>query len=174
MSLKAEKMKKVLVALVTAITVSGAVAAPADVAANEWLSTPPTLSSAAARRLLAQAIEIGDKRGYRLCLAITDSSGNLLDFDRHDGAHPGCVEAAIAKAKSAASNGVDTQRLLDLARDYNPSIGAIPGIIPAVAGVALLYQGKVIGGIGVAGGPNDKAEADFAAELQSIVDGWLR
>jgi glc operon protein GlcG len=166
-------MKKGLVSLVAAMTVSGALAAPSDAGANEWLSTPPTLSSAAARKLLARAIEIADQRGYRLCLAITDANGNLLEFDRHDGAHPGCVDAAIAKARSAASNGVDTEVLLKLAHDYNPAIGAIPGIVPAVAGVVLRYRGTVVGGVGIAGGPSDGEEKRFADDLRRQLEQWL-
>ncbi|WP_321781880.1 GlcG/HbpS family heme-binding protein [Paraburkholderia sp. J94] len=168
-------MKSAVAALLVALSSADVtvMAAPANAPDSVWVSTQPTLSSAAARKLLAQAIEMGDKRGYRLCVAIADASGNLLDFDRHDGAHPGCVDAAIAKAKSAASNGVDTEVLLKLAHDTNPGIGAIPGIVPAVAGDVLRYRGVVIGAIGIAGGPNDAEETRFAGELRRLLEQWL-
>lgn len=148
-------------------------AAAAPTATAPMLSTPATLSSAAARRLLAHAIAISAERGYHLCLAIDGAAGNLLSFDRQDSAAPGCVEAAMAKAHSAAINGADTEVFLAFAREHNPALGAIPGIVPAVAGVVVRHQGAVVGSIGIAGGPSDAEEQRFAAELRQQLEGWL-
>lgn len=137
------------------------------------LRTSTSLSSIAARKLLARAVEISSTRGYHLCVAIDDPAGNLLAFDRQDSAAPGCAEASMAKARSAAINGADTEVFLNFARNHNPALGAIPGIVPAVAGVVLHHQGAAVGSIGIAGGPSDDEEQRFAAELRQQLESWL-
>lgn len=152
-----------------------AMAAPAPTGspAESVLRTPATLSSAAAFRLLTEAQRVARQRGYANCIAIDDANGNLLAFVRGGNTAPGCVEAAMAKARSAASNGVDTRVFYDLAKDKNVALGFIPGIVPAVAGVIVRYKGDVIGGIGIAGGPSDTEEERFAAELRDQLLSWL-
>lgn len=146
---------------------------PAMAAPEPALHQQPSLSSATARRLLAQSIAVSKERGYHLCLAIDDPGGHLLAFDRDDTAAPGCADAAQAKARSAAVNGADTKIFLDFAREHNPALGAIPGIVPAVAGVALRHQGQIVGSIGIAGGPSDAEEQRFADELRHQLEQWL-
>lgn len=166
-------MKPSLIIPVLASLALGPITASPAQAKDAMLVAPPTLSSAAARKLLAQGIAIAEQRGYHLCLAIDDAKGNLLAFDRQDDASPGCVEAAMAKARSAAANGVDTEKFLEFAQEHNPSLGAIPGIIPAVAGDVIHYDGAIVGSVGVAGGPSDAEETRFAGELRDAAESWF-
>jgi glc operon protein GlcG len=162
-----------LAILPAAILALSGLSAPARAAPGAMLVSPPTLSSADARKLLAQSIAVSKQRGYHLCLAIEDGHGGLLAFDRDDEAAPGCVAAAIAKATSAATNGADTEVFLAFARDHNPALGAIPGIVPAVAGVVLRKGDAVVGSLGIAGGPSDAEEKRFADELRQQLQAWL-
>lgn len=123
------------------------------------------LSLAGATALLEQAIAKATGEGVHPCIAVTDASGYLLAFKRMDGAAPGCVEAAIKKANSAAINDVDTVVFYDMARKDNLQLGSIPGILPAVAGMVIRQQGQRVGGFGVAGGASDAQEQRFATEL---------
>ncbi|WP_052750428.1 GlcG/HbpS family heme-binding protein [Pseudomonas putida] len=123
------------------------------------------LSLSGASTLLDQAVAKATGEGVHPCIAVTDPSGYLLAFKRMDGAAPGCVEAAIKKANSAAINDVDTVVFYDMARKDNLQLGSIPGILPAVAGVVIRQQGQRVGGIGVAGGASDAQEQRFATEL---------
>jgi glc operon protein GlcG len=165
--------KAVLLASMLLATPALAAPAPAGGAAEPALATPPTLSSASAFRLLTLADQLGRQRGYANCIAIDDANGNLLAFVRRGNTAPGCVEAAMAKARSAASNGVDTRVFYDLAKDKNVALGFIPGILPAVAGVIITHKGAVIGSVGIAGGPSDAEEEKFAAELRDQMLSWL-
>lgn len=123
------------------------------------------LSLQGASLLLDQAVARAGVDQVHPCIAIADASGNLLAFKRMDGAPPGCVEAAIKKANSAAINGVDTVVFYDLARKENLQLGSIPGILPAVAGVVIRQNGEAVGSIGIAGGANDAQEQKMASEL---------
>lgn len=150
-----------------------ALAATPAFAASPTVVTPPTLSSDAAYKVMAYAQKTGAARGYANCVAIDDANGNLLAFYRSGNTAPGCIAAAMAKARSASSNGVDTRHFYDLAKDQNVALGFIPGILPAVAGVNIHYKGKVIGSVGVAGGPSDAEEEKFAAELRDQAQNGL-
>ena len=133
-----------------------------------------TISSDAAVKLMAYAIAQAKQKGVSTCIAIDDANGNLLAFTRIGDAQPGCVEAAMGKARSAAANGVNTQVFYDLAKDHNVALGFIPGILPAVAGVVMHRGTAVIGSVGIAGGPTDDAEKAFAAELAATMAAWLQ
>ncbi|MFP3373696.1 heme-binding protein, partial [Pseudomonas sp. SIMBA_068] len=86
------------------------------------------LSTAAALQLAQKATDIARSRDMKICIAVTDADGHLLAFTRMQGAYAGCVEASIAKAKSAARFAIDTITFYDLARKENLAIGTIPGI----------------------------------------------
>lgn len=123
------------------------------------------LSLGGAGMLLDNAVAKAISEGVHPCIAVTDANGYLLAFKRMDGAAPGCVEAAIKKANSAAINDVDTVVFYDLARKENLQLGSIPGILPAVAGVVIRQKARAVGAIGIAGGASDAQEQRFATEL---------
>lgn len=129
------------------------------------LLTGANLSLAGASTLLEQGVTKAAGEGVHPCIAVTDANGYLLAFKRMDGAAPGCVEAAIKKANSAAINDIDTVVFYDMARKDNLQLGSIPGILPAVAGMVIRQQGQRVGGIGIAGGAGDIQEQRFATEL---------
>ncbi|CAM3713659.1 hypothetical protein CCOS865_02741 [Pseudomonas reidholzensis] len=141
--------------------------APVCVAADPAgaLHSSANLSLGGATALLDSAVSRAAADGVHPCIAVTDASGYLLAFKRMDGAAPGCVDAAIKKANSAAINDVDTVVFYDLARKDNLQLGSIPGILPAVAGVVIRQQGQRVGAIGIAGGAGDAQEQRFATEL---------
>ncbi|UVL81165.1 heme-binding protein [Pseudomonas putida] len=123
------------------------------------------LSMGGATALLDTAVAKARAEGTHPCIAVTDANGYLLAFKRMDGAAPGCIEAAIKKANSAAINNVDTVVFYDLARQKNLQLGSIPGILPAVAGVVIRQEGQAVGALGVAGGASDDQEQRMATEL---------
>jgi len=146
-------------AVAVALPLANAAEAPAPLLGGA------NLSLAGASALLDQAVTKAAGEGVHPCIAVTDASGYLLAFKRMDGAAPGCVEAAIKKANSAAINDVDTVVFYEMARKDNLQLGSIPGILPAVAGLVIRRQGQRVGGMGVAGGASDAQEQRFATEV---------
>ncbi|MFK3816033.1 heme-binding protein [Pseudomonas sp. NPDC089407] len=140
-------------------------AMPWAAASEGALRGTQTLSLQGASALLDKAVAAAHQEGVHPCIAVTDASGYLLAFKRMDGAAPGCVEAAIRKANSAAINDVDTVVFYDLARKENLQLGSIPGILPAVAGVVVRQHGQAVAALGVAGGASDAQEQRFATDL---------
>lgn len=121
----------------------------------------PNVTTAEARRLVGQAVRRAGAQGMRVCVAVSDADGHLLAFERMQGAYAGCVDAAIAKARSAARFATQTNMFYEMVRDRNLGIGFIPDILPAVGGVPLRQGGLVVGSAGVSG-DQDRTEQDLA------------
>lgn len=129
------------------------------------LVTQTSLSASGAAQVLQQAVKGAAAQNEHPCIAVDDASGFLVAFTRMEGAPPGCADAAIAKAHSAAINGVNTVVFYDAVRLQHLGYGFIPGILPAVAGVVIRHGNEIVGSIGVAGGPSDASEQELATTV---------
>jgi glc operon protein GlcG len=127
------------------------------------VASQPNISTAAARRLVAWSVERARRQGMRICIAVSDADGHLLAFERMQDAYAGCVDAAIAKARSAARFHIKTNDFYEMVRDRNLGIGFIPDILPAVGGVPLKHGASFVGSVGVSG-DNDTTEQSLALE----------
>jgi uncharacterized protein GlcG (DUF336 family) len=56
----------------------------------------------AAKKVAAVAVAEAKKNSWTMCIAIVDPGGNLVYFEKMDGAQTGSVNVSIKKAKSAA------------------------------------------------------------------------
>ncbi|WP_186156425.1 GlcG/HbpS family heme-binding protein [Burkholderia gladioli] len=161
-------MKKTLLTLAAVAAIAAvplaAQAQNAPAANSADVVAQPNVSTAAALRLAATATQIAASRGMKICIAVTDTDGHLLAFTRMQGAYAGCVDASIAKAKSAARFAINTITFYDLARKENLAIGTIPGILPAVGGVVLKHDDAVVGSVGVSG-DTDLTEQKLAEDV---------
>lgn len=100
-------MKKILAAFAsTALCASTAFAQSASTAPQLNITTEAALDMA------HYAVGLAESRHLKLCVAIEDTDGNLVAFIRMQGAYAGCVEASIAKAKSAARFARNTMEFL--------------------------------------------------------------
>lgn len=151
----------VFTALTPVLAQAATTSAPVGlVAAQENVST------AAALQLADRATQLAASRNMKICIAVTDADGHLLAFTRMQGAYAGCADASIAKATSAARFAINTITFYDLARKENLAIGTIPGILPAVGGVVLKYNGAVVGSVGVSG-DTDLTEQKLAEDVSA-------
>ena len=94
--------------------------------------------------------------GKPIAVAIVDASGNLVAFDRLDGATPINVRAAIGKAYTAAVTARETEELMERAKEnplaWQSVMTKDPGPFTlARGGVPLIDNGEVVGAVGVSG-----------------------
>jgi len=122
-----------------------------------------SISAEGARSLTRKAVDLAKMRNLRMCIAVTDAYGQLVTFEKMDGAITGCVDSSIAKARSSAQFGVATSSFFTRATKENLPLGFVPGILPAAGGVPVKLDGIVIGAIGVSGG-NVETETALAAD----------
>jgi glc operon protein GlcG len=96
----------------------------------------------------------------------------LLVLHRLDDTQVASVEVGIGKARTAAIFRRPSKDFEDQVRNGRVAALALPGATPLQGGVPILYEGKVIGAIGVSGNTpqedEDIAKAGAAVTLAAI------
>jgi uncharacterized protein GlcG (DUF336 family) len=119
--------------------------------------TPISLDRAlkAAQAAVAEA----KKRNWKMNVAVVDSGGNLVAFQRMDGAMLASIQIAEHKARAAATfrrptkvfeTGINMMHLNYLL--------AFDGVIASRGGIPLIENGAIIGAIGCSGGADSQDE----------------
>jgi len=139
--------------------------APAGGPADAVALMQPTVTLNTARRVVAAAMAEAQRHGWRIGVAVVDASGELMAFERADGAQAITTRVAHGKARTAALLKAPSKAFEDFINGGRPSFLSTPGVTALEGGVPLLWQGQVIGAVGVSGahGPNDSQVAERAA-----------
>ena len=130
-----------------------------------------SISTEAARRLIAAGEEKAADLGKAFVIAVVDDNGVLKAFSRMDGAPLLSVQIAQDKAYTAVGFGLPTHGWHDFIKDDPPlADGAPAGIDRLVVfggGYPLFVDDQLVGGIGVSGSHYSEdmqvAEAALAA-----------
>jgi uncharacterized protein GlcG (DUF336 family) len=91
------------------------------------------------------------KRRATVVIVVVDDGGHLLLLERLDDTQVASVEVGIGKARTAAIFRRPSKVFEDQVRDGRIAALALPGATPLQGGVPIIYEGKVIGAIGVSG-----------------------
>ena len=118
---------------------------------------------------LAAAEQAAAEKQLKVSIAIVDSAGNLLAFQRTNGACVTSIEAATRKARTAVHMSAPTKVFEDLLHGGMTSLLAFEFISPSQGGVPLVLDGAVIGGIGSSGATGDEDEAVANAGASAFV-----
>ena len=114
------------------------------------------LSLADARRLITGAEKRAKRIGVPMCIAVADESGNLIAFERMDGAKVLSVTLAADKALTAAVSRRGTHEYNEASHPGNLTFGiytSLGGRFCIVGGGRpVLVSDTVVGGIGISGG----------------------
>lgn len=131
------------------------------------------LSLLDARKLIAGAAAHSEKIGVPMCIAISDESGNLIAFERMDGAKILSVTLANDKAMTAAISKRGTHEYNEASHPGNLTFGiytCLDGRFCIVGGGLPVFAGdQVVGGIGCSGGPPDQDMACAQAGLDHFL-----
>jgi len=111
-----------------------------------------------AKKVAASAIAEARKNNWTMAIAITDTGGNLVYFEKMDGTQTGSVRVAIGKSRSAVLFKRPTKALQDTVAAGGEGIRMLrlEGAVPIEGGLPLLMDGKIIGAIGVSGGTSQQ------------------
>lgn len=104
-----------------------------------------------AREVAAAAIAEAKRQQFRMAVAIVDTGGHLVYFERLDDTQIASVDVAIAKAKAANNFRRSTKMFEDVVNGGRTSVLGLPGAVPIEGGLPILVGGKIIGAIGVSG-----------------------
>lgn len=111
----------------------------------------PPITLETAKQVAAQAAEMARKHNYRVAIAILDTSGHLVYFEKLDDTQTASVEVAIAKARSASTYRRETKVFETALSQGRTAILGLPGAVPIEGGIPLVKEGRIVGAIGVSG-----------------------
>jgi glc operon protein GlcG len=109
------------------------------------------LTLEAAKKIAAAAEAEAKKRAATVVIVVVDDGGHLLLLERLDDTQVASVEVGIGKARTAAIFRRPSKVFEDQVREGRVAALALPGATPLQGGVPIVFEGKVIGAIGVSG-----------------------
>jgi glc operon protein GlcG len=119
----------------------------------------PPISLERAQAAISAVVAEAKKRDWKMNVAVVDSGGNLVAFQRMDGAMLASIQIAEHKARAAATfrretkvfeNGIQTNNL-----NY---LMTLDGVVGSRGGIPLVENGELIGAIGCSGGTDSQDE----------------
>ena len=107
-----------------------------------------------AKKIAAPALAEAAKNNWAMAVAVVDTAGDLIYFERMDATQAGSVTVAIEKARSAARFKRPTKAFQDMLASGGDGLRVfgIHGAVPVEGGVPIVIEGKIVGAIGVSGG----------------------
>ncbi len=127
------------------------------------------LSLADANRIVGASIAAAEELGVRLSVAVVDAGGQLVAFQRMEGAIAVSATAAPGKAVGSVFFGRDS-RLIDAGSPVMQAILGSQGgrIIPAQGAVPIYRDGVLVGAIGGSGGTAQQDEDCVRKGLEAL------
>lgn len=111
----------------------------------------PALTLEDAKRIAAAAEAEAVKNGWNVVIAVLDDGGNLLYLQRMDGTQIGSIVVAQEKGRTAVAFKRPSKAFEDVVVGGRQVMLAMPGATPIEGGLPLVYEGEVVGAIGVSG-----------------------
>lgn len=115
------------------------------------LPTKRVLTLNVAKKIAAAAEAEALKRGSTVVIAVVDDGGYLLILGRLDDTQVASVEVGIAKARTAAIFRRPSKVFEDQVKEGRVAALGLPGAAPLQGGIPIVFEGKVLGAIGVSG-----------------------
>jgi len=113
-----------------------------------------TVSLESAKKAAAPALAEAEKNHWNMAVAIVDTGGNLVYYEKMDNTQLGSASVAIEKAKTAALFKRPTKAFQDAlaAGGDGLRVLSLKGVTAVEGGIPLVMDGKIVGAIGVSGG----------------------
>ena len=105
-----------------------------------------------ARHLAGVAQAEAKKHNWKMNIAVVGPAGELVYFEKMDGAQLASIAIAQHKARTAAAYRRETRLFQEGIDGGHPSFLTLDGVIASEGGFPLVENGKIIGAIGCSGG----------------------
>jgi glc operon protein GlcG len=144
-------MSKVLVAAVLAFAAISCYAQPRP-------DYGPSINLETAKKVMAAAQAESRKNGWNMAIAVVDTAGNLVAYEKMDQTQTASVQVAIDKAVSAAIYRRSTKVFEDIVAKGGAGLRVmnLRNASMVEGGLPIFADGKVIGAIGVSGANADQ------------------
>lgn len=104
-----------------------------------------------AREIVRNAEEEARRNNWNVAIAVVDAHGELVFFVKMDNVQQGSVDIAQGKARTAARMRRATKALDDAVSGGRVALLGVPGLLAMEGGVPIVFEGRVIGAVGVSG-----------------------
>jgi glc operon protein GlcG len=130
----------------------------------------PSIVADQARTVAAAAVAEAKKNQWTMAIAIVDTAGDLVYFERMEHTQVGSVDVAIAKARAAARFKRPTKAFQDAlaAGGEGWRILSLDGAVAVEGGLPLMSGGRIVGAIGASGGTSQQDGVSAAAGAATL------
>jgi glc operon protein GlcG len=110
-----------------------------------------------AKVLMAAAEAEAKKRNWKMNIAVVDTNGELVQFERMEGAQIASVPISQGKARTAARFRRESRFFYNAYEGGHNYVSTLdPTLVASPGGFPLVLDGKIIGAIGCSGGTGDQ------------------
>ena len=95
-------------------------------------------------------------------IAIVDDGGNLMALERLDGTFSAGANISVGKAKTAVMFKRPTKFFEDVIKNGRTAMVALPDFTPLQGGIPIMFDGQLVGGIGVSGASSAQQDEEIA------------
>jgi len=125
----------------------------------------PPVDAAGGKKIAAGVIAECQKNGWNVAVAVVDTHGVLVYFERMNNTQIASIDIAIGKAKAAATYRRPTHVFMETINKGGPATATLPGVFASPGGVPIMAGGNVTGAVGVSGVTGDQDEQCAKAGL---------
>jgi glc operon protein GlcG len=113
-----------------------------------------------AKQVMAAAEGEAKRRNWKMNIAVVDTNGELVQFERMEGAQIASGSISIGKARTAARFRRESRLFYNAYETGHAYPGTLdPTLVASPGGFPLVENGKLIGAVGCSGGTGDQDAA---------------
>jgi uncharacterized protein GlcG (DUF336 family) len=118
----------------------------------------PSINLEQARKAIAAGQVEARKNGWPMAIAVLDTAGNLVAFEKMDDTQTGSIDVAVDKARTSAIYRRSTKVIQDAVSGGGGGLRflTLRAASAVEGGLPIVVNGKVIGAIGVSGANPDQ------------------
>lgn len=126
-----------------------------------------------AQTIVSAALNHAKSLDIQICVAITDPLGNLIAFAKMDDCSIIGIGSSQGKAYTAARSGLNTRVFFDFLNTNQVPLDSLQQekLVLIAGGLPIIYQEKVIGGIGIGGATAAQDEECAKLALETALNG---
>jgi glc operon protein GlcG len=110
-----------------------------------------------AKQVMAAAEAEAKRRNWKMNIAVVDTNGELVEFERMEGAQIASGPISIGKARTSARFRRESRAFYNAFETGHPYTGTLdPTLVASPGGFPLVEGGKLIGAVGCSGGTGDQ------------------
>jgi glc operon protein GlcG len=113
-----------------------------------------------AKLVVAAAEAEARKRNWKMNIAVVDTNGELVQFERMEGAQIASGSISVGKARTSARFRRESRVFYNVFESGHGYVSTLdPGLVASPGGFPLVEGGKLIGAVGCSGGTGDQDAA---------------